>query len=119
MASLDDTTTNNRLFMFQSGTVVDSRVVFGGYFASTSNGTVVLANTPIKASLAYAVGTNQAILTVNGISGSPNSPVGGFSPTRLVIGSGVAGLIAAVEASRTHEVVLVTKSNLAESYCVI
>ena len=33
----------------------------------------------------------------------------------VVIGSGVAGLIAAVEASRTHEVVLVTKSNLAES----
>lgn len=33
----------------------------------------------------------------------------------VVIGSGVAGLIAAVEASRNHEVVLVTKSNLAES----
>ncbi len=33
----------------------------------------------------------------------------------VVIGSGVAGLIAAVEASKTHEVVLVTKSNLAES----
>ena len=33
----------------------------------------------------------------------------------VVIGSGVAGLIAAVEASRTHEVILVTKSNLAES----
>lgn len=33
----------------------------------------------------------------------------------VVIGSGVAGLIAAVEASRTHEVVLVTKSNIAES----
>ena len=33
----------------------------------------------------------------------------------VVIGSGVAGLIAAVGASRTHEVVLVTKSNLAES----
>lgn len=33
----------------------------------------------------------------------------------VVIGSGVAGLIAAVEASRTHQVVLVTKSNLAES----
>ncbi len=33
----------------------------------------------------------------------------------VVIGSGVAGLIAAVEASRTHKVVLVTKSNLAES----
>ena len=33
----------------------------------------------------------------------------------VVIGSGVAGLIAAVEASKTHEVVLVTKSNLGES----
>ena len=33
----------------------------------------------------------------------------------VVIGSGIAGLIAAVEASRTHEVTLVTKSNLAES----
>ena len=33
----------------------------------------------------------------------------------VVIGSGVAGLIAAVEASKTHEVILVTKSNLAES----
>lgn len=33
----------------------------------------------------------------------------------VVIGSGVAGLVAAVEASRNHEVVLVTKANLAES----
>ena len=33
----------------------------------------------------------------------------------VVIGSGIAGLVAAVEASRTHEVVLVTKSVLAES----
>ncbi|MEY2699111.1 MAG: hypothetical protein RL720_1067 [Actinomycetota bacterium] len=33
----------------------------------------------------------------------------------VVIGSGVAGLIAAVQASRDHEVVLVTKANLAES----
>ena len=33
----------------------------------------------------------------------------------VVIGSGIAGLIAAVEASRTHSVTLVTKSNLAES----
>lgn len=33
----------------------------------------------------------------------------------VVIGSGVAGLIAAMEASREHEVTLVTKSNLAES----
>ena len=33
----------------------------------------------------------------------------------VVIGSGVAGLIAAVEASKTHEVILVTKSNLGES----
>ncbi|MEN9955882.1 MAG: hypothetical protein RLY34_689 [Actinomycetota bacterium] len=33
----------------------------------------------------------------------------------VVIGSGVAGLIAAVEASKTHAVILVTKSNLAES----
>ena len=33
----------------------------------------------------------------------------------VVIGSGVAGLIAAVEASKTYEVILVTKSNLGES----
>ena len=33
----------------------------------------------------------------------------------VVIGSGIAGLIAAVEASLTHQVTLVTKSNLAES----
>jgi len=33
----------------------------------------------------------------------------------VVVGSGIAGLIAAVEASRAHEVVLVTKANLAES----
>ncbi|MEY4639817.1 MAG: hypothetical protein RLY13_815, partial [Actinomycetota bacterium] len=33
----------------------------------------------------------------------------------VVIGSGIAGLIAAVEGSRIHEVTLVTKSNLAES----
>jgi L-aspartate oxidase len=33
----------------------------------------------------------------------------------VVIGSGIAGLVAAVEASRNHDVVLVTKSNLAES----
>jgi L-aspartate oxidase len=33
----------------------------------------------------------------------------------VVIGSGIAGLIAAVEGSRTHEVVLVTKSTLLES----
>ncbi|BDU10519.1 L-aspartate oxidase [Aurantimicrobium sp. INA4] len=33
----------------------------------------------------------------------------------VVIGSGVAGLIAAAQASRQHEVVLVTKANLAES----
>ena len=33
----------------------------------------------------------------------------------VVIGSGIAGLIAAVEGSRTHEVVLVTKSTLSES----
>jgi L-aspartate oxidase len=33
----------------------------------------------------------------------------------VVIGSGIAGLIAAVEASREHEVTLITKSNLAES----
>ena len=33
----------------------------------------------------------------------------------VVIGSGIAGLIAAVEASRKHEVTLVTKANLAES----
>lgn len=33
----------------------------------------------------------------------------------VVIGSGVAGLVAAVEASDKHEVVLVTKANLAES----
>lgn len=33
----------------------------------------------------------------------------------VVIGSGIAGLIAAVEASREHEVTLVTKANLAES----
>ncbi len=33
----------------------------------------------------------------------------------LVVGSGIAGLIAAVEASREHEVTLVTKSILAES----
>ncbi len=33
----------------------------------------------------------------------------------LVIGSGIAGLIAAVEASREHEVTLITKSILAES----
>ena len=33
----------------------------------------------------------------------------------VVIGSGVAGLIAAAQASREHEVVLVTKANLAES----
>ena len=33
----------------------------------------------------------------------------------VVIGSGVAGLIAAAEASRNHEVILVTKANLAES----
>ena len=33
----------------------------------------------------------------------------------VVIGSGIAGLIAAVEASRAHSVVLITKSDLAES----
>lgn len=33
----------------------------------------------------------------------------------VVIGSGIAGLIAAVEASRHHSVILITKSNLAES----
>lgn len=33
----------------------------------------------------------------------------------VVIGSGIAGLVAAVEASENHEVVLVTKANLAES----
>jgi L-aspartate oxidase len=33
----------------------------------------------------------------------------------VVVGSGIAGLVAAVEASREHEVVLVTKANLAES----
>ncbi|GAB2816683.1 L-aspartate oxidase [Alpinimonas psychrophila] len=33
----------------------------------------------------------------------------------IVIGSGIAGLIAAVEASRNHSVILITKSNLAES----
>ncbi len=33
----------------------------------------------------------------------------------VVIGSGVAGLIATAEASRHHEVILVTKANLAES----
>ena len=33
----------------------------------------------------------------------------------VVIGSGIAGLIAAVEGSKTHEVVLVTKSTLSES----
>jgi L-aspartate oxidase len=33
----------------------------------------------------------------------------------VVIGSGLAGLIAAVEASHTHSVTLITKSNLAES----
>lgn len=33
----------------------------------------------------------------------------------VVIGSGVAGLLAAVEASEDHDVVLVTKANLAES----
>ncbi|MBK5238239.1 MAG: L-aspartate oxidase [Actinomycetales bacterium] len=38
------------------------------------------------------------------------------APSRVVvIGSGIAGLIAAVEASRTHSVILITKSNLAES----
>ncbi|MFF1878707.1 L-aspartate oxidase [Leifsonia sp. NPDC058230] len=33
----------------------------------------------------------------------------------VVVGSGVAGLVAALEASRTHEVTVVTKSELAES----
>lgn len=33
----------------------------------------------------------------------------------VVIGSGIAGLIAAVEASRSHDVTLITKANLAES----
>jgi len=33
----------------------------------------------------------------------------------VVIGSGIAGLIAAVEASRQHSVILITKSDLAES----
>jgi L-aspartate oxidase len=33
----------------------------------------------------------------------------------VVIGSGIAGLIAAVEASRHHSVILITKANLAES----
>ncbi len=33
----------------------------------------------------------------------------------IVVGSGIAGMIAALEASRRHEVVLVTKSELAES----
>ena len=33
----------------------------------------------------------------------------------VVIGSGIAGLIAAVEASHKHDVILVTKANLAES----
>jgi L-aspartate oxidase len=33
----------------------------------------------------------------------------------IVVGSGIAGLIAAVEASEKHDVVLVTKSNLGES----
>src|SRR3954471_168301 len=33
----------------------------------------------------------------------------------VVVGSGVAGLVAALEASRTHEVTVVTKSVLSES----
>jgi L-aspartate oxidase len=33
----------------------------------------------------------------------------------VVVGSGIAGLVAALEASRTHEVTIVTKSELAES----
>ncbi|HEV7811323.1 MAG TPA: FAD-dependent oxidoreductase, partial [Leifsonia sp.] len=33
----------------------------------------------------------------------------------VVVGSGIAGLVAALEASRTHEVTVVTKSELAES----
>ncbi|CAN5361581.1 L-aspartate oxidase [soil metagenome] len=36
-------------------------------------------------------------------------------PTVIVVGSGIAGLVVAIEASRTHDVTLITKAELGES----
>ncbi|RFA13975.1 L-aspartate oxidase [Subtercola boreus] len=39
----------------------------------------------------------------------------GARPTLVVVGSGIAGLVVAIEASRTHNVTLITKAELGES----
>jgi len=82
IAALDDGSNNNRFSMFVPlGTpmAVAARVVAGGAATNPANSASFSAGAIVKAALAYAVGTNQAALSVNGAAPSTASPAA--SPT--------------------------------------
>lgn len=78
IAALDDGSNNNRFSMFVPlGTpmAVAARVVAGGAATNPANSASFSAGAIVKAALAYAVGTNQAALSLNGAAPSTASPV--------------------------------------------
>ena len=82
ISALDDSTNNNRVAMFVPAgatLAIASRVVAGGTATNPANSAVFTANQITKAALAYAVGTNQAALCVNGATPTTASPAA--SPT--------------------------------------
>jgi len=88
IASIDDSTTSNRVLMFQPSNYVDCRVAFSGASSNPSNATTITANTTVKSAIAYAAGSAQ--MAVKGVTGTAGSPSGAFVPNRLAIGGGVS-----------------------------
>lgn len=91
IVSIDDASNNNRIAMFipaGASILVAPRVVAGGVSSNPGNSAAINELSISKAALAYAVGTNQAALSVNGQTPSTASPAASPSGvTTLRIGA--------------------------------
>ena len=78
ITALDDGTNNNRVALFVplgATLIVAARIVAGGVASNPANSAAFTAAQVTKAAVAYAVGTNQAALAVNGATPITASPV--------------------------------------------
>lgn len=77
IAALDDGTNNNRVALFVplgATLAVAARIVAGGVASNPANSATFIAAQIAKAAVAYAVGTNQAALALNGAAPTTASP---------------------------------------------
>jgi len=92
IAGITDGTTNNRIQFFASAADpynVSPRLVSGGVATNPSPAGSVTVGSTGKAALAYAIGTNQGGISVNGSAVNQSSPASAFgSVTQLELGKG-------------------------------